>query len=73
VPTPTVARFADTAMPGPELEPPVAAPAAVIERLPRIAAGIERVEAVTGPRQVAAALEELQAQLRAVAVGMPWS
>src|SRR5882672_4805203 len=41
--------------------------AAVIERLPRIAAGIERVEAVTGPRQVAAALEELQAQLRAVA------
>src|SRR5206468_2267390 len=41
--------------------------AAVVERLPRIGARIERVEAITGPRQVVAALEELQAQLRAVA------
>src|SRR5437762_11290851 len=41
--------------------------AAVVERLPRIGARIERVEAVTGARQVAAALEQLLAQLRAVA------
>src|SRR5260370_34387208 len=69
VPTPTVARFALTAIPRPELEPPVASTG-----LPSLNGafvlgsmrGVVRVEAVAHLRQVGAwDLEELEAKLRA--------